>query len=462
MEIYKKLFKNSFIFAIANLGSKLISIILVPFYTYVLNTNEYGTIDLITTTISLAIPLITLSIFEATLRFSVKSNYSKTSIFSSSVIIFVTCNFVFLIMYPFTKMIDFMNNYIFLFYMILFSQGTSTLLSYFLRGIGKIKIFALNGVINTAIIVVLNILLLVKYKMGIEGYLISIVVSNIFCCIFMIISAKVWKYFRIYGFNKKLIHEMLIYSIPLIPNALMWWIMNLSDRYAVTAFLGVAANGLYAVANKIPNLLNIVNSIFFQAWQLSAIEESDTDSKSEFYTNVFNIFSICMILSSSGILVLLKPIIKLFISNDFYASWKYVPFLLLSVVFSSFASFLGTNYIAMKETKGIFKSSLVGAIINIILNVIFIKLIGLNGASIATMISFFIVWIMRSFDTRKFVVIKIKIKRFIIMIGIIFIQILIMYINIKNELIVQLVLLGLLLIINSRELLLFCRRLIRN
>ena len=284
--------------------------------------------------------------------------------------------------------------------------------------------------------------------MGITGYFISIIISNIICNIFLIFRLKLWEYLIFGKCDIYLVKEMLIYSIPLIPNALMWWVMNASDRYIIAINLGVAANGLYAVANKIPTILSLLYSIFNQAWQLSAIEEADKKNKAEFYTSVFNIFSILMLIATSIILVCIKPVIQNFLSSEFSDSWKYVPFLLLAVVFTSFSSFLGMNYIAMKKTKGIFKTSLIGAMTNIILNLIMIPKIGLNGAAIATMISFFGVWIIRIYDTREFVLIKFNIKKLGLTIIIIFIQIIMLYTNLKLIFIFELVLLTLICLLN--------------
>lgn len=452
MNIYKKLLKNSGIFALANLGSKMISILLVPFYTYVLSTGEYGQIDLIMTTISLLLPVITLSIFEATLRFALKSDYNKNNIFSSSIIVLLVGNALLLLFYPIISRIIFIKDYIFLFYLVLLAQGFNLVFSQFARGINKVKIFAINGVINTFIILVFNIILLAKFNMGIRGYFISILIANIICNIYIIFSIKLWRYFKVESCNYELVKEMLIYSMPLIPNALMWWMMNVSDRYVITLILGVSANGIYAVANKIPTILMIINSIFSQSWQLSAIEEGDSKNKSEFYTNIFNIFSLIMLVSSSCILVVVKPIVTALVSVEFSESWKFIPFLLLAVVFSSFSTFLGTNYIAMKKTKGALKTSAIGASINIILNFILIPIIGLNGAAIATMMSFFIVWILRIYDTREFVIIKLNISTLVFTIVIIFIQIAILFMGIKFNIFIQVILVITILLINKKML----------
>lgn len=255
---------------------------------------------------------------------------------------------------------------------------------------------------------------------------------------------------------------MLSYSIPLIPNTLMWWIMNASDRYAIVLFMGVSANGIYAIANKIPTVLNLLYSIFSQAWQLSAIEESESKDKSKFYTDVFNVFSIIMIIGTSAIIVVIRPFVELVLSIEYITAWRYVPLLLLAVVFTSYSSFLGTNYIAMKDTKGVFRTSLIGGILNIVLNFTLIPIIGLNGAAFATMISFFIVWIIRIYDARKFVTIKLNIKELILSFLIILIQIFTLYLNNKIYLIGEVLLLLLLIIVNKKIILSFISKIFKH
>lgn len=450
MNKYKKLLKNSGIFAIANLGSKLISIILIPLYTYILTTNEYGSIDMIMTTVSLIMPLITLNIFEATLRFSVKSKHSKSEVLTNSLVIALGGLILLAIISPLIYKVEIFNVNIILIYLLVLLQALNLVFSQFARGIGKVGAFAINGLLNTAITLGLNILFLVKLNMHIDGYILSIIIANLICNIYLFISLEIRSFTKLSSMNKEVIKNMVIYSIPLIPNSLMWWIMNASDRYAISYFLGVEANGIYALAYKVPTVLNILSSIFFQAWQLSAIEEKDSKLKDEFYSKVFNMFLAVMIISTSGILVVTKLLFKLIIAPEFYSAWRYVPFLLLSVVFCSFSSFLGTNYVAMEETKGAFKTTLIGGIVNIVLNFITIPIIGINGAALSTMISFFIVWILRCFDTRKFVEIKVDMKNMIINGILIALQIIVLY-YVNNKQIIYQVILFVVLLAANRE-----------
>lgn len=445
MGTYKKLIGNSFIFALGNLGSKLVSILLVPLYTYYLTTTEYGTVDLITTTTSLLLPIISLSIFDAVLRFTMDKSQPTDSVFTNALVVTSIGTLIVLLTYPVLSYLNTFGDLLSFMYLILILQAFQSLSAQFVRAIGKVKIFALNGIIMTIVTGIMNIVLLVYLDMGIAGYLLATVFSNLISIIYLTIVGKTYKYINLKKVNKALTKTMLSYCIPLIPNALMWWIMNASSRYFILFFVGASANGLFAVANKIPSLLSILNQIFGQAWQLSAIEEYDSKNKSKFYSEIFNYFSMFMFLATSAILIVIKIGLDFAVAPEFYIAWKYVPFLLLGVVFSSFSSFLGTNYIAAKKTGGVFRTSIIGGIINVVSNLIFVPLIGTNGAGLSTMISFFVIWIIRVYDTKQFIDMKLNLKILITNLLIIAVQISVLYLNLNT--ITELVVEGLLFII---------------
>lgn len=452
MNRYKKLLRNSAIFAIGNLGSKVISLLLIPLYTYYLTTDQYGTVDLITTTLGLLIPIFTMSIYDAVLRFVMDKSYNKKKILNNALILTLVGFFVAILMYPVFNIIFPFSNVMNYFYIFLFTQSINSSLLQFVRAIDKVKLFALAGIISAFVVLIGNLIFLMIMGWGIRGYLISLVSADIVSCILMCWGAKIYNYFSFHEIDLNLLKKMLLYSMPLIPNALMWWVMGLSDRYIITYFIGIGANGLYAVANKIPNILNMINSIFFQAWQMSAIEEASSNSKSMFYTKVFGVFSATMLVFTSLFLVFLKLVMRLFLSVNYFEAWRYVPFLLLGVVFSSFSGFLGTNYIASKNTVGVFRTSLIGAVINLIANLCLVPTIGTNGASISTLLSFAIIWVLRIIETKSFVTIDINIKKLVSTLLIILIQIGILYLNLLNEFLYQLVLLLIVVILNRKEL----------
>ena len=241
------------------------------------------------------------------------------------------------------------------------------------------------------------------------------------------------------------------YCIPLIPNGIMWWVVNMSDRYMLLWLIGKAANGLYATANKIPSIISLITNIFFQAWQLTVIEENKSDDNESYFSKVFNYFFIISFLINSLVLFVSKPIVFIFLSKEFVDTWKYVPFLLISVIFSGFSGFLGTYYAMVKKTKGAMISTIIAGISNIIINLLLIPRIGINGAAISTMISMLILWIVRVIDTRKFVKMKYDVKKIIITLIISTLQIALYYFNIKYAYIGQVICIILIILIYWKE-----------
>ncbi|MBZ9536853.1 oligosaccharide flippase family protein [Cytobacillus oceanisediminis] len=462
MSRYKKLAKNSVIFAIGNLGSKLITLLLVPLYTFYLSTEQFGVVDLVGTTLSMLVPIFTLSIFEAVLRFVMDKNYDKKVILNNALILTMVGFVISLLLYPVLQYILPFSEFLYLFYILLFTQSINNTILQFIRAIGKVKLYASFGIITALLILILNIIFLIVFDLGEVGYLLSLIIADVISILTVVIIGKIYKYINLKSINTKIIKEMLIYSMPLIPNALMWWVMGLSDRYLITYFLGFSANGIYAIANKLPNVLNIVNSIFFQAWQMSAIEEVNSKDKSEFFSKVFNAYSTLLFLCASIFLVLIKPLIGFLIAPEYSNVWRYIPFLLMGIIFSSFSGFLGTNYIALKKTTGVFRTSVLGAFINLFLNIILIPKFGINGASFSTMISFSVIWIVRTFETKKFITLKIRYFTFIPTIILLYLQIYILYCNISYEFMFLFLIVIIIIILNLKEIYTFVRILLKR
>lgn len=453
MKSYKKLLGNSFIFAVGRLGSKLISFFLVPLYTYYLSAAEFGTVDLVYTTVNMLIPIVSASMFDAVLRFIMDDVNDTDSVMMNALSVSMIGFFVALLFYPVIVWLDLLgeSNVVMFMYIILFVMILERIFAEYTRAIGEVKKFAINGIIITISTGTLNILFLVGLNLGIEGYLMAMIIANIISIIYLVLSTKAYSHFDLSLIKLKMTKLLLAYSVPLIPNALMWWLINASSRYFIRFFIDVSANGLFAVASRIPTLINIVTQVFMQAWQLSAIEEFDNKDKSSFYSNVFNYLSSFLFLGTSAVIVIVKPAFDFLFAAEFYEAWIVVPFLLLSAVFSSFSGFLGTNYIAAKETKGVFKTSVYGGIISITLNFLLISTLGLVGAGLSSMFSFMAMWILRLHDTKKFIDMKMNWKVIIGNLVIITIQIILLLLdlNVVTELTIGALLFTLIIVINK-------------
>lgn len=431
MDKYRKLVNNSLVFAIGNFGSKIVSIILVPLYTFYLSTAEFGTVDLVTTTTTMLLPIISLSIYQAVFRFAMDSKESNSEVLTNSILITLIGAIIALLLYPILSFFNISNKLLAYLYVILVIQAFQNLIAQYTRAIGKIKVFAFNGILQTVAMGISNIVFLVIFHYGLDGYLISIILSNIVSITYLAFNINIFRDINLKKVNKALIKSMLKFSIPLIPNSFMWWLINASNRYFIIYFKGVSVNGLFSVANKIPALLVLFTSIFSQAWQLSAIDEYDSEDNSNFYSKIYNIYFMLLIIGTSTILLILKFIVSKFLSPEYFESWRYVPILLLGVVFSSLSGFLGTNYVASKETKGAFRTSVIGAFIAILTNIILVPYLGAIGAGLSTMISFAAVWIIRIIDTKKFIIIEFETNKTVFSLLVILIQIVVMYLKLE-------------------------------
>ncbi|MCF1627483.1 lipopolysaccharide biosynthesis protein [Tetragenococcus koreensis] len=429
MEKYKKLIMNSVVFAIGNLGSKIISVIMVPLYTYFLTTNEYGQVDLVTTAISLFLPLASLAVGQAVIRFAVSRSEKndRKEIFSNAIAVAAVASLIIILFYPLLRYFHFFDGILIYFTLLLIFQLFGDILSQFTRGIGKVKEFAINGILTTLVIAGLNLYFLIYLHLGIDGYLLSMIIAAVVSNIYLFIVTKGFSYFSLQALNKELLKVMLRYSIPLIPNSIMWWLINGSTRYFILLFVGASANGLFAVANKIPSVLSIATTIFSQAWQLSAFEENDSKDKSIFYTKVFKNYYIILFLFSSLLLIINKQLVTYTVSAGFKDSWKLVPFLLLAAIYKSFSGYLGTTYTAAMETKGVFTTTIYGAIVSVAANFVLLPLFGVYGAGIGTFLAFFFTWLLRLRDTKRLVGIQIDYKELFVLNGVFIIQTIIMH-----------------------------------
>ncbi len=448
MNRYKKLLGNSVVIAIGNLGSKLITFLLVPFYTYTLTKVQFGTVDLLTTSVNMLLPIVTLSTFDAVFRFAMDKSGNKDVILTNGIIISLAGSAITALLVPVLAVMH-VSMPIYIYFLLVSSAFVSLLLN-FSRAIDQIKTYAFSGILGTVLIAIANIVLLWWFKTGVQGYIISMILSNSIVIIFLCYMIRIWKRVRFQYASTNLIKKMVFYSVPLIPNAFSWWVNSSADRYFILAFVGAGANGLYAVANKIPSLLNILNQVFFQSWQMSAVEEFDSDDASTFYSKTFNYFLSLQFIGAAGLLLMLKLLMKIIVSSSYYIAWEYIPFLLMAVIYSSLSSFLGTTYTAAKRTAGIFLTTLAGAISNILLGFIFVPWLGIQGASFAGFLSFAIVLGIRLIDTKRFMPVIIDKKNFILNHFIISIMIIVLFLsmNFVWEQVVELFLFSLIMVVN--------------
>jgi len=401
---YKTLLSNTFLISLGTFGSKLLTFVMVRFYTGVLTPADYGTADLIMQTANLLLPLVSLGITNGVFRFALDRKEQRRSIFTIGFYTILLGSMILLAALPLLSNSESLREYTLLIGVYTLASCLHSLCAQYIRAEGKTALFAVQGIINTALVIGFNITFLLVFRMGVFGYVMSVVAADGICTLFLVLREKLWKLWLPKP-EGQLWNAMLRYSIPLIPATIFWWITSVSDRYMVAYFLGTDANGLYAVACKIPTVLTLLSTIFMEAWQFSAIQEAtgDREVHIRFYTQVWSAFLAVMVMAGSVIIVLCRLEIRMLSTQQYYEAWKYIPTLSMAMVFSAFSSFMGSVYVVTEKSRLSLWTALWSALANIFLNFLLIPRIGIQGAAIATLASYVLCFVIRAVTSRRLI-----------------------------------------------------------
>ena len=401
MNKYQTLAANTILMSVGTFGSKLLVFLMVLFYTGYLTPAEYGTADLITQTANLLIPLVSLDITDAVFRFAAERRGGRTEAFSVGLRVITLGSAGLLLVIALLQGVPAVRAYGFLLASFVIASCCHALCAHFVRARGNTALFAAQGLFNTALFIGLNVLFLAVFHWGIRGYVLSTTVANLITTGLLVFRARLWRYAGLAP-RRGLRRQMLRYCIPLIPTAVFWWIMGVSDRYLVKWFVGSDANGIYAVAYKIPTILTILATVFMDAWQLSAIAESgDRRAQARFYARVWDAFFSAACLCAGSIIAFSPLLIRLLAAESYYDAWRYIPILTLSMIAAAFSNFMGSVYVVTKKSTASLWISLAAAAANIALDLFLIPRIGVQGAAAAMFLGCLLVFLMRTVSARR-------------------------------------------------------------
>ena len=410
----KELAKNTLILIIGKICTQFITFLLLPLYTNILSTNEYGIMDLVVTYVGLLAPVITLELEMGAFRFLLDCRNHEEAIkkvISNVVIVAIAMLTIAIpIILVVTSIIKF--EYIILLIFLIVTTSLSGIFLQISRGLSNNVSYSIGCIISGGLNVVLNVLFLAILKTGIEGMFLSQIIANSMCILYLIIRLKLVSKIKISLLSKEQTKQLLKYSTPLILNSIIWWIISASDRTIITIFMNNSFNGIYAISNKFSNIVINLYNVYNMSWTESVslhLKDKDDFINRTLQKSIKFFTSICALLIS------LMPIIFVVLINDNYSeAYNYIPILLIATLFNIFCSMFGALYIALKKSKNISITSFISGIINIGLNLLFIRKFGLYAAAFSTLIAFIVMAIYRYFDIKKEVKINIKIKFMII------------------------------------------------
>lgn len=411
MEQKNSLARGTLIYAVGTFGTKILSFLIVPLYTYYITTSDMGVYDLIMSTISLLTPIVTMQISDAAYRWIIRDDIQDKEKYISTTIqvLIINCTIAIVIIFFVNKIM--ITPYCSYFCIILILSQMFQTMQKLLRGLKRQWLFAVSGIIYTTFFLSSNVIQLCIMRMGVKSLFQSTIIANIAGLIAVFTLEPQLRTNILHKIDKKLVFELYKYSMPLVPNYLNWWVINSSDRYIVLCALGNSFNGILAITHKFPSMLQAILALFNSSWQDYAVADINKDS-SDYYIFVFERFYIFSFSCLLGLIPATKIIIMLVMSSDYKVACDYVAFYYLGTVFQSFASFYGVGYLRSGKTGKSFSTSVYGAIVNAIVNICSIKFIGLQAASISTFLGFLVMWLIRERQNRDELGISVKWVKF--------------------------------------------------
>ena len=412
MNRQKALLKNTGILAIGQLSSKVFTFFLLPLYTAVLLPDDYGTIDVLQTIISLALYFLTLQIESALFRFIIENRENEEEkakyISSGILLVFVNAIVITLIVLAVDIFVDIPHMCLFI--LALWAQGFSLMMTNTARGLGHNLLYSAASFLITIVSLVVNIILILGFHIGAKSILIAIITSNIAGGMLICIKEKIWKDISFRYFNRKVVKEMLRYSLPLIPNAISWWVANASDRILINLFLTSTFNGIYAAANKIPTIYTTIFSVYNLAWAESIALSIHDKDRDQYIQDMMNSSFKFFLLLDLGIMCCVSLFFNVLIGKNYESSYYHIYILLVAIFVNSMCSLYGGIFAGFKDSDIIGITTISGAVVNFVFNLLTIRIIGLYAASISTLLSYVVIYLIRKRALKKYMKITIDKK----------------------------------------------------
>lgn len=425
---YTRLISDMLIFTIGTVLTKVVQFILMPLYTTYMTTEAYGVAELTNNLSEFLLPIATLCIYEAAFRFIIGSKYSKKDVLSSSIRILMISALIgailLVIVNTFVKF-----EYAAYLYLVLYAYSFQKINSYYVRGKGCSKSFAISGIINAIVLGLSSVLYLVVFHLEIKGYLLAIMTGYIVSGLFLVVAGKVYKDFSLSIIDKNATKEFLKYSSPLIIYNIGYWLTTMSGRYILLWNTDASTAGKYAAVMKMAAVINMLQQAFYAAFQLNTSREYNSKDKEAYFSNIYRLYSSGILMFGSMILCVSPILAKLTLKGDFYSSNVYLPMILFIAIIDCLFCFYKTMYTTYKLTKRAVPSMVIGTIINIIVALAMVRKYEIWGICIASLLCYLSQAIYRIIDTSKFVKIKCNWKVIIIAIVVLIIQVILLTIS---------------------------------
>lgn len=406
---YKRLGKNTIFTFIGNVGPQFVSFLLIPFYTHWLSKEDYGIQDMILTYIVFVVPYLALGLYEAVFLFpkdkplEEQRQYFTTAINTITFAIIAVVGVWMLLPSSVHNAVlpGRMRDYELYLIIALISGPYQRVMQNFARSLDRMRVYSITGVLHALIVLVVSLTIVPHY--GLAGFFIAFLSAQVLSTVYTFCGVKGWKYYSLSDTSKKTLSSMLKYSLPLVPNATMWWVVNSINRPIMLKYVGLEGIGLYAVVHRFPSIINILFTVFFSALQISVIEELGKKSYSSFYNNVFRMLLLLLISVLFLFMLFGDLIFDMFVDARFHSGVYYLPVLSLAAILSSLSAYVGLTFTVWKKTMVFLYSSIMAAVVAVIANMLLIPDYGVMGACISICFSQLTMFLYRWYKSYKYV-----------------------------------------------------------
>jgi len=445
------LFKNTSLLTICTILNKVFGFILVPLFSRWLTTEEYGTYDVLASYASLLVPIVTVACADALFRFCIEEDSDKQQFTTNAVVLTISnlliLGVIFLIISKFVY-----YKYFGYLYILLYAECIDNVVQGYLRGIKRLDIYGYCKAVGILLIGGFTALLVLGFELGSLGITLGYTIGYLLSDIIAIMITRIWNYINIRKVSKKIIKKMLDYSWVLVPNSLSWWVMNASDRLFISFFLTPADNGIYAIASKVPTVCSSIFSVFSITWQQTSTEMINDKEKDSYFNEIFNKMICLLVTLCAGILSINYFLFHFVFDSNYAEGQLYSPILITSAIFLSISQYFGGIEIALKRPKENSITTIIGAVVNIIIDIMLMRFIGLYAAALSTLIAYIVVMLSRWIRLAK--VIKLQINKNILPLSVFYLYIFICSIINPNIIIIviNMLLTGVVFIVANRNL----------
>ena len=399
----KELFVNTFILGVSKLASPLLAFLLIPIYTSIVAPEQFGIVDIIQTYATLLVPIVLLRLNIGLFRFTVDARKDEQEIrrvFTNTLIIIIpmfVLSLVIIGIFGIFSLIPFSG--VILIYAI--TQLVENIFDPLARGLGRNKLFTVTALVSATVNILFGYVFVVILRLGAAGILLAGASSSIVRITIIVLCVKAYKLIDVRLSSKEVRKELLKFSTPLIFEGASTWVINMSDRTIITIILGLAANGIYAVSNKFSNIVGTATAIFWMAWSEMTAKYVGTDGYGKMLSNTFDVY-LRLLFGGVGMFLAVIPIVwDSLIGSEYQSAFQFVPILMTGSMISAMGAYFAPIYTALKFSKRLLTSSVLGAVINVLLSFLLIPMIGLYGAAIATAFGYLVMFIYRYVDISK-------------------------------------------------------------